>query len=195
MNAHVRQRLSRFSTDPVLGEDGKPTAVLSKDLTEYDIRALKTLVSRRVLNAEYIAALTGASVKGIRDRFNILKREPNQYVRVTAEQMNNQRQHLRSKLYYELGEAGITALEERGIKVPKRQRFKLLKHRVMIDEVMASWQIGFNANPKLTALWWPNIMASEKTPKKTLERPKPHQIPVEYPREKLTPCLLSYCRL
>lgn len=180
MNAPTRKRLSRFSTDPILAEDGKPVAVRSRDLTEYDIKTLRTLAVRRVLNAEYIAALIGGYPKHIRDRFNVLKRQPNGFVRVAAEQTNNPRAHLRSKLYYELAEAGITALEERGTKVPKRNPFKLLKHQVMTDEIMASWQIGFNEYQKLTPLWWPDLLNSPKTPRKTLENPKPHQVPVQF---------------
>lgn len=180
MTAPVKQRRSRFSTEAMLDEHGDPIIVHPKDLTDYDIRALSTLASRRVLNAQYIAKLINGYPKHILDRFSLLKAQPNLYVRVAAEQTNNPKQHLRSKLYFELAEAGVAALSERGINVPKREPFKLLKHQAMIDEIMASWQIGLNSRKQLTAMWWSDLIEYGKIPQATLDSGRPHQIPVQF---------------
>lgn len=172
--------LSRFSDEPVLDKDGKPVVVLSRDLTDYDVRILAALDGRRVLNFATIAKIIGGTEKSIRDRCNVLKRKPNCYVRVCAEQTNNPKQHLKSKLYIELAEAGMTALAERGRRIPRRSRMKRLKHQVMIDEIMASWQIGFAEYTEFTPIWWPEILTGEKTPIKTREMKHPSLVPVTF---------------
>lgn len=172
--------LSRMSTDPALDEHGNPIVVLSRDLTDYDLRCLRALATRRTLNCDSIAKLIGGVPKSVRDRFNVLKRKPNLYVRVCEEQANNPKQHLKSKLYYELAEAGITALEERGHRIGRRSRMKRLKHQVMIDEILASWQIGFAEFTEFAPIWWPEILTSEKTPLKTREAKHPSLVPVTF---------------
>jgi len=175
-----KTRRSRFSTEPFIGKDGKPVVVYSRDLTDLDIAMFSVLVTDRVQSAAYIAARVGSTEKWVRDRFNILKREPNLYVRVTPEQVNNPKNHLTSKLYFELCPAGIAALKERGTEVPRRYPVRRLKHQVMTDEIMASWRIGFEKHKELTPLWWPQILASEKTPKATRGEKAPHRVPVTY---------------
>lgn len=154
--------LSRMATEPMLDERGAPVVVLSRDLTDYDMRTFQALATRRVLNCETIAKIIGGNTKSVRDRFNVLKRRPNLFVKVCDEQTNNPKQHLKSKLYYELAEAGMTALEESGHRVPRRPRMKRLKHQVMTDEIMASWHIGFAEHPELTPVSWPEILTSDK---------------------------------
>lgn len=172
--------LSRFSNDPILGKDGKPVVVPSRDLTAYDLRILAALAGRRVLNFATIAKSIGGTEKSVRDRCNVLKRKPNCYVKVCDEQTNNPKQHLKSKLYIELAEAGITALEERGHRIGRRSRMKRLKHQVMIDEIMASWQIGFAEFTEFTPIWWSDILTGDKTPISTREAKHPSLVPVTF---------------
>lgn len=172
--------LSRMSTEPVLDEQGKPLTVLSRDLTDYDLRCFNALATRRVLTCDTIAKIIGGVPKSVRDRFNVLKRKPNQYVKVCDEQTSNPKQHLKSKLYYELAEAGMTALAERGHRIPRRNRMKRLKHQAMTDEIMASWHIGFTEYTEFTPVWWPEILTSEKTPIKTREAKHPSLVPVTF---------------
>src|ERR1700704_440149 len=102
------KRLSKFGTDPIL-RDGVPITILRP--TALDDRMLEALASHRFLTAPYIAAFAGTSADWVTDRFKILKRKPNLYVKVADEQGDNPRAYQNWPHYYELADRGLERLE------------------------------------------------------------------------------------
>lgn len=173
-------RLSRFSTEPILSPDGKPIVVLPRDLTDLDLDGFAALSEFRILNRFWLAAVIGSSPDWIKQRYNVLKREPNLYVCITANQVSNQRNHLYSKLFFELLSAGASVLRERrDIKVPRRAPVRRLSHESMLGEVSASWRIGANESKTHTLITWADHLKRDKTPDHLRETGNYH-VPVTY---------------
>jgi hypothetical protein len=167
---------SRFSRTPVKNRHGSTVAVPPHRLTELDLSILKTLAGHRVLSAEYLAALVGTSYKYAVYRLQILKSEPNCYVKVCDTQQENPKLHLYTPLFFELDSKGITELHERGVILPPRRPVRNLVHAVMVEQIMASFEIGG------TLISRADILVSDKTPVRTRNHPAPDRIPL--PKER-----------
>jgi len=167
---------SRFSRAPVLNEDGSPKAVPPSRLTDQDIEIFKALLAHRFLSPDYIAALIGSSYKYVLTRTQILKSEPNCYLKIADEQLANRRAYTCTTIFLELDSPGITELEELGISVPARRAVKNFTHGVMVDQIMASFRIGARGSAKLISR--AHILANPKTPVATRNASVPDRIPL-----------------
>ena len=170
-------RLSRFSRSPILGEDNRPVRV--RRPTEADRAKLEALSRHRFLTCEWLAACTGASAQATVNRINVLKRDPNNFVKIAGEMIDNQRAYLFMPLFYELDAKGIAYLDQCGITVPKRQIARNFEHQAMTDQIMASFEIGAKKE-RIDIISWADILASEKMPQKSRESVTPHAIPITY---------------
>jgi hypothetical protein len=168
---------SRFGSTPVV-RDGfirkKPPAAL----TELDWKILEALVRYRLLSADYIAALVGSSQKYMTTVLQVLKSEPQRYIKLCDEQAdpNNQRYYLHTTLYYELDSAGITQLRERGFSIPPRKRVTNFVHQIMEDQIMASFEIG--AKDGVQQIDRNAVLANPQTPNHTRLLAEPECIPL-----------------
>jgi len=169
-----RKPKSRFSRTPVTSADGIAHVVPPYRLTEQDLALLKALTRRRFLSVDYIAALIGTSYKYALTRVQILKSDPNFYVKVCDAQRENPKLHLYTPLFYELDQRGIGALDERGIVIGPRKPVRNIIHAVMVDQIMASFELG--ATGGMSIIPRADILA--KTPQKTQDLPIPDRIPV-----------------
>src|ERR1035437_6699790 len=102
-------RLSRFSREPLLSND-KP--VMVRRPSEADFEKLKVLARRRLLTCNWIAKCGGENADFVVSRFNLLKRDPNNYVKIADEIGSTQRAFLFMPLFYKLDSKAITYLED-----------------------------------------------------------------------------------
>src|ERR1035437_5858952 len=109
-------RLSRFSREPLLSND-KP--VIVRRPSEADFEKLKVLTRRRFPTCNWIAKCVRANADFVVSRFNLLKRDPNNYVKIADEIRGAQRAFLFMPIFYELDSKGITYLEDRGVALSK----------------------------------------------------------------------------
>jgi hypothetical protein len=179
MNVATRRKpKSRFSRTPVTSADGTARTVPSHRLTEQDLALLKLLARRRFLSVDYIAALIGTSYKYALSRVQILKSEPNLYIKVSDTQRENPTLPLYTPLFYELDRRGIGELEERDIHIPPRRPVRNLTHAVMVEQIMASFELG--AVGDIALIGRAEILT--KAPEKTRALAVPERIPL--PRDR-----------
>jgi len=100
--ANKQRRNSRWSSDPVIGGDGKPVAVYP---TERDIEIFRLLVRFRYLPGDYIHAFVGGNEKALSRRLNLLSRKPNLYLARPHQQRQNADANYR-RLIYQLDDRG-----------------------------------------------------------------------------------------
>jgi hypothetical protein len=172
------KRLGWWTRDPYTNGDGE--IVVVKRPTKDDFEKFKVLARYRFLSAPYLAALAGCNAKAIHHRFNVLKREPNKWVRIAEEQTEDVRGHFLNTKFYELDSRAVAYLSERGINVPSRKIVRQFEHQVVTDQIMASFEIGVHADPSLRMISWESILNSPKMPAETRDEGEPHVIEVEY---------------
>jgi hypothetical protein len=168
-------RNSRWTRHPVLDHRGRPKRAR---LTTDDLDILRLLARYRYLLAEEIAALVGRPFKPVQHRLNLLKREPNCYLKIAQPQADNPRVYQWTKLVYELDTRGMTIVEELGLSLRSRRHVRNFTHELMVCQIMASIEIGIRRNPDLRFISWDEILRDERTPKVTRESPRPTNIPV-----------------
>lgn len=174
MNVTRRKPKSRFSRTPVTSADGTARTVPPYRLTEQDLGLLKLLVRHRFLAADYIAALLPTSYRYANMRIQILKSAPNLYIKICDAQRENPHQHFYTKLFYELDQPGIGELQERGITVPPRRPVRNITHAIMVDQIMASFELGATGDVSII----PRADILAKAPEKTRDMVVPERIPV-----------------
>ena len=174
MNVATRRKpKSRFSRTPVTSADGTARTVPSHRLTEQDLALLRLLARRRFLSVDYIAALIGTSYKYALSRVQILKSEPNLYIKVSDTPAREPgRTIFGTPLFYELDKRGIGELEERDIHIPLRRPVRNLTHAVMVEQIMASFEIALIGRADILL----------KAPDKTRALAVPERIPL--PRDR-----------
>jgi hypothetical protein len=168
-----RKPKSRLSRTPVTSFDGVAKAVPPHRLTDQDVKLLTALARRRFFSADYLAAIVGTSYKYALQRVQILKSQPNCYIKICDTQAESPKLHLYTPLFYELDSKGITELAERGLFIPSRKPVKNLIHAVMVDQIMASFELG-----ELMLIPRADILTSENTPAATRKLAVPDRIPV-----------------
>src|SRR6266404_5391727 len=112
MNAVTTQnktRNSRWTREPVIGNDGRP---VSACITDRDVEILKLLARYRYLPADDIHAFVGGSLKNVVHRLNLLSRKPNLYINRPHQQRQNANTNYR-RLVYELDDRGTVLLRDR----------------------------------------------------------------------------------
>lgn len=154
----------RFASGPVISKyTGEP---IELELQPADIELLYALAFHyHYLSSTYIAPLWDRSYNATTQRVKKLLRAG--YLRLAPEQENNSRHYWRGMLFVAIGRKGLRALEERKFNPPKRIPPTNLRHQVLIDQLMASIEIGVKANPHLKITWWEDILRSDKTPEDT----------------------------
>lgn len=129
---------SRWSTNPIK-RDGQVVSI--RPNTPGDIEILKCLGRYSVLTAEDIAALTKRSYGAVIARLNLLKRKPNELVRVHATQMENPRIHQWSPQVFQLTPAGVAKLLDMGFE-PSEKSSKQFIHQITESQTAVSFEIG-----------------------------------------------------
>jgi hypothetical protein len=156
-------RKSRWTRDPIVGQDGTAIAVFP---TDRDIDIFKLLARFRYLPADYIHAFVGGNAKALGRRLNLLSRKPNLYLARPAQQRQSAAANHRP-LIYELDERGSRVLRERGFSVPAKATHRNFTHELMVAQIMASIELGTKQCPHVRLIPWAEILASEKTPSAT----------------------------
>ena len=160
--ADTATRNSRWSRDPVMGPHGASVAYL----TDRDIEVFKLLARYRYLSSDYIHAFVGGSAKALNHRLNLLSRKPNLYLVRPLQQRHSAAANYRP-LIYALDERGARALRERGLPAPAKPSHHNFAHEVMVDQIMASIELGVKANPSVRLISWAEILGSDRTPSAT----------------------------
>jgi hypothetical protein len=174
MNVAVKNA-SRFGRQPVV-RNGVIKKKPPRALTELDWKVLDAFRRYRLLSADYLAALVDSSPKYMTTLIQVLKSEPQCYIKLCEEQASNPRYYLHTPLYYELDAPGITQLQERGFTLPSRKPVKNFVHQVMVDQIMASFQIG--AVDGVTLIPREEVLSNPKTPEATRALKHPEAIPL-----------------
>lgn len=107
-------------------------------------------------------------------RIQILKSAPNSYIKICDAQAENPRLHLYTKLFYELDQSGMGELTERGLLIAPRKPIRNITHAIMVDQIMASFELG--ATGDLSIIGRADILA--KAPEKTRALTNPDRIPL-----------------
>ncbi len=178
MDAVVKEhrRASRWNRDPVSRSGGAPIVAHP---TERDFEIFKLLSRYRYLPADYIHAFIGGSAKALSYRLNLLSRKPNLFLSRPHQQRHSAAANCRP-LIYELDERGARLLRDRGLPSPTKTYHRNFIHELMVAQVIASIELGTSENPNVRLITWPEILASEHTPKATREASNPASIPVTY---------------
>lgn len=152
---------NRFATDPIVNlATGEP---ITLEITPDDIKLFHALAFHyHYLNPEYAAALLGRSYDPITRRLRLLRKN-GKYIRLSPEQEENKRQNYWGWLFYAINGPGLTQLAQQGYDLTTnkhRHDPANLKHQVMDDQIMASIEIGVNANPAMEIKWWETVYAN-----------------------------------
>lgn len=129
---------SRWSTHPIK-RDGEIVSI--RPNTPGDIEILKCLGRYTVLTAEDIAELTQRSYGSIIYRLNLLKRKPNELVRVHATQMQQPRVYQWAPQVFHLTPAGVALLRDQGYE-PSERSSKQFIHQITESQTASSFEIG-----------------------------------------------------
>jgi hypothetical protein len=172
----TKVRNSRWSREPVIGRDGAAVAVYP---TERDIEVFKLLVRFRYLPTDYIHAFVGGSLKALSHRLNLLSRKPNLYLARPHQQRQCADANYR-RLIYQLDERGSRALRERGLSFLPKSYQGNYNHELMVAQITASIELGASQSHNIRLITWPEILASENTPKATQESATPASIRASY---------------
>jgi hypothetical protein len=154
-------RKGRFRNGPRISKyTGEPLAL---ELQPADITLLYALAFHyHYLSNTYIAPLWGREYNPTTIR--TAKLVDCGYLRIAPEQERNARHYWRGMIFLAIDKKGIQALEHRGFHPPKRTPPNNLRHQAMVDQMMASIEIGVNGNANLALTWWEEILEAEKTP-------------------------------
>jgi hypothetical protein len=175
LTTQKKSRNSRWTRNPVV-DDGQAVAVYP---TDRDIEIFKLLTRYRYLPSDYIHAFIGGSMKALSRRLNFLSRKPNLYLARPHQQRDNADANYR-RLIYELDERGSRVLRERGLSFLPKSYHRNFAHELMVTQIMASVELGTKENKNIRHITWPEILASEKTPKGTRESHTSASIPVSF---------------
>src|ERR1700704_5512953 len=156
------KRNSRWTREPTWS--GDQAAVVYP--TDRDIEIFKLLARYRYLPSDYIHAFVGGSMNALSRRLNFLSRKPNLYLARPHQQRDNAKANHR-RLIYELDERGSRVLRERGLSFLPKSYHRNFAHELMVAQIMASVELGTKENKNIRHITWPEILASEKTPKAT----------------------------
>jgi len=129
---------SRWSTNPIK-RDGQIVSI--RPNVAGDIEILKTLGRYTLLTADDIAALTQRSYGAVIARINLLKRKPNQLLRVCDTQLEQPRLYQWCPQALQLTPAGVSKLLELGFE-PKQRPSKHFIHSITENQTAASLEIG-----------------------------------------------------
>jgi hypothetical protein len=171
---------SRFDDEPVV-RDGAVKRKPPRALTPLNWKMLEALTRYSLLNAEYMAPLVGSdSPDYMTYLFQRLRAKPECYVKLCDEQRdpNSRRYYMHTSLYYQLGEGGITQLQQRGFPIPTRKPIKNFVHQILEDQIMASFEIGAKGN--VQQITRDKILESPQTPQRTRDLVEPERIPVSH---------------
>lgn len=109
------------------------------------------------LSPRFLAALAGRNYVACCRRTHQLREPGNNYLRLAPEQEEGHKPYW-GDLFYAIGKKGLDALSENGYEPPKRVAPYNLKHTAMVDQIMASIEIGVNADDRMEILWWEDLI-------------------------------------
>lgn len=166
----------RFNREPIISPaTGKPIEI---EIQDEDVPLLLSLMHRyHYLSPEYAAPLIGRSYATTARRMRLLRRNGG-YLSLCPEQESDYRRYYTGNLFYKINNPGLEYLQDKGYEPISRPAPANLKHQVMIDQAMASLEIGVNAKPGFEIIWWEELLRSERTPQSTREAPAPLTIPL-----------------
>ena len=164
-------RNSRWSRDPVVGRDG---AALGVYPTERDIEIFKLLVRFRYLPSDYIHAFVGGNEKALSRRLNLLARKPNLYLARPRPAARRAPDANYRHLIYELDERGSPASSRARPVVSAQELPPQFRARADGRADHGVVRVGRARNePNIRLITWPEILASERTPRADPRGPLP----------------------
>lgn len=175
LTVQKKSRNSRWTRDPI-NDDGHAVAVCP---TDRDVEIFKLLTRYRYLPSDYIHAFVGGNMKALSRRLNCLSRKPNLYLARPHQQRDNADANYR-RLIYELDERGSRVLRERGLAFLPKSYHRNFAHELMVAQIMASVELGTKENKNIRHITWPEILASQKTPKAIRDSHTATSIPVSF---------------
>lgn len=173
---NIQKRNSRWSRDPVIGDDGKPLVAYP---TERDLAIFALLARFRYLPADYLHAFVGGSEKALAHRLNLLSRRPNLYLARPIQQRQRADANHRP-LIYELDDRGFELLAQRGPVLAPKNYHRNFAHELMVAQIVASIELGVREGKDIRLISWAAILASEKLPKDTRDSLRPTSVRVTY---------------
>lgn len=79
-------------------------------------------------------------------------------------------------LIYELDDAGVRLMRERGSDVTLPNRGGTFAHELLTCRILVSIELGVRADPATRLIAWPEILRSGKVPDATLRLPRPERV-------------------
>jgi hypothetical protein len=179
MEALIAKRNSKFTYEPILGENGAPIRTQPIRPTEEDDKRFRVLAPFDCLTADYIAAFTRENPKSISHRFNELKREPSRWINIHEAQFKRGRDYMNDALAYCLPPKTVERLLNQENPVKKSYGCSgPLNHKLMNSWIRASYEIAVDVEEvPAEIISFHEILASENMPRISKDDPA-HCIPV-----------------
>lgn len=169
------KRISRFGSDPVLNDDGKPVRAV---MTERQMELLAFLERNRYATFDDLYAYLRGDPTALRYTIRVLKAKPNCYIKVCDQ--HAEERNLRRKLAYELDRRGIEFLRESGKAVPDRRYVRNFTHAALASHATASIEAGISVVPHARLIAWSEILSSQNMPAETKRMEYPAGMRVAY---------------
>ena len=162
------KRVSRFGSDPVLNDVGRPVHAV---MTERQARLLEFLERNRYATFDDIHAYLRGDPTALRYTIRVLKAKPNCFIKVCDQ--HAEERNLRRKLVYELDKRGIEHLRRNGKIIPDRTYVRNFTHAALASHATASIEAGITSAPSAGLISWAEILSSQNMPAATrrLEHP------------------------
>ena len=165
-----RTRLSRWSDD----SDGKPLIVSPRDIEIF--RLLDPELRFTYLPSNWIHAFVGGGdIGSLTGRLGRLARQPHRYLARPDQQRRSENASYKHQVYTRTSKADELLIEHGELSEIAARPFDTYNHRLLIDLVNASIEIGCGADYQLLA--WHKLVASGLVPATTWQAKNPHAIP------------------
>jgi hypothetical protein len=169
------KRISRFGSEPVLNDDGKPVRAA---MTARQMELLAFLERNRFATFDDLLAYLGGDPTALRRTIRVLKAKPNCYIKVCDQ--HAEERNLRRKLAYELDRNGIELLRQSGRPVPERHFVRNFTHAALASHATASIETGIRLSAHARLIAWSEILSSQSMPAATKQMEYPASMRVAY---------------
>jgi hypothetical protein len=151
-----------FSIDPRLNVRGRPIVAL---MIDNQPRVVKACADHGPLTIDDLHVLIGGNKRALYETVDVLKRKPNEYIRVVPEDVRN---HVRiRKLRLEVAQNGVSWLQDNGHQAQLKGRVYNLSHATLVSHIMASISAGIAQQPTAHFISWEEMQTHPKFPADT----------------------------
>jgi hypothetical protein len=169
------KRISRFGSDPVVNDEGRPVVAL---ITDRRANLLSFLERNRYATFDDMHAYLKGDPTALRYTIRVLKAKPNHYIKVCDQ--HAEERNLRRKVAYELDKNGIAYLSRNGTLIPDRRYVRNFTHAALASHATASIEAGIADAPNARLISWAEILSSQNMPAATKRLDYPAGMPAAY---------------